>query len=234
LKSSLNDFPVYVRLNLLDQDKKDQLIVYMDHHVSNEFDQMDSEKMIVAGYPQVYTNVGPAKLVIDGLLFTHAHTTVPLSLNIPTAKSYVFQAEEITHEQSGIVLEDKLLRVFQDLSEDPSYTFYTVNGIISNRFVLHFNFSNGNNGTLMTSEGTNEEDAVLVFSTSNDGIHLSINEVLDAPFELEVIDAMGRLVKTVLITDQESVIGLQAGSGFYFLQFNWKNEIVRKKVFVNN
>lgn len=86
----------------------------------------------------------------------------------------------------------------------------------------------------MTSEGANEEDAVFVFSTSNNGIHVSINEALNAPFELEVIDAMGRLVKTVLITDQETVIGLQAGSGFYFLQFNWKNEIVSKKVLVNN
>lgn len=234
LKSGLNDFPVYVRLNLLDQDKKDQLIVYMDHHVSSDFDQKDSEKMIVAGYPQLYATVGPTKLVIDGLPFTHEHTTVPLTLNIPTAKTYVFKAEEITHDQSGIVLEDKLLGVFQDLTEDPSYTFYSVNGIISNRFVLHFNFSNGNNGTLMTSERTNEEDAVFVFSTSNDGIHVSINEALNAPFEIEVIDAMGRLVKTVLITDQESVIGLQAGSGFYFLQFNLKNEIVRKKVLLNN
>lgn len=43
-----------------------------------------------------------------------------------------------------VLLEDKQLGVFQDLSMEPSYTFFGANGVLATRFVLHFNLPQGN------------------------------------------------------------------------------------------
>ena len=99
-------------------------IRYMDRYPS----KLDSEKMSVPDYPQLYTSVGSKNLVIDALPFTKFRTIVPITMNLPVSKFYQLQLDELNLKNASLTLEDKQENVFQDLSILPCYSFYSING----------------------------------------------------------------------------------------------------------
>jgi len=235
LKSSAQDFPVYLRFNLEDGLKKDQMILLMDQQMSASIDEFDSEKMMISGYPQVYTNVGSTKLVINSLPYSKSKVTVPITLNLPSSKSYVFQTEEIQVEDGLVLLEDKQEQVFQDLSINPCYGFYSNSGVISDRFVIHMNLPNGIHSStsllspLLTSN-SQDTDPFEIFETNNQEIQVSLVDTLIGTCPLQIFDANGRLVKSMNLTDLETKIQLTEGSGIYFVQLEMNQQIFRKKI----
>ena len=76
-------FPTLARVNLVDGNLFDQLLVYMNGDMSNEVDQYDSEKLPVSGTVQVYTMASNKKLVMNGLKNNKKKVSVPLYLELP-------------------------------------------------------------------------------------------------------------------------------------------------------
>jgi hypothetical protein len=235
LKSCAQDFPVFLRFNLEDGLKKDQLILLMDQQMSASADAFDSEKMMLSGYPQVYTNVGSTKLVINTLPYSKSKVTVPITLNLPSSKSYVFQAEEIQVEEGLVLLEDKQEQVFQDLSINPYYGFYSNSGVISDRFVIHMNLPNGVHSatslpsTLLTNHSQNT-NPFEIYETNDQEIQVSLIDTLIGNCSLQIFDANGRLVKSMNLTEAETTIQLKEGLGVYFVQLEMNHQIFRKKI----
>jgi hypothetical protein len=215
--------------------KKDQMILLMEQQMSASIDEFDSEKMMISGYPQVYTNVGSTKLVINSLPYSKSKVTVPITLNLPSSKSYVFQTEEIQVEDGLVLLEDKQEQVFQDLSINPCYGFYSNSGVISDRFVIHMNLPNGIHSStsllspLLTSN-SQDTDPFEIFETNNQEIQVSLVDTLIGTCLLQIFDANGRLVKSMNLTDLETKIQLTEGSGIYFVQLEMNQQIFRKKI----
>jgi hypothetical protein len=209
----------------------------MDQQMSASADAFDSEKMMLSGYPQVYTNVGSTKLVINSLPFSKSKVSVPLTLNVPLSKSYVFQTEEIQVEDGLVLLEDKQEQVFQDLSINPCYGFYSTSGVISDRFVIHMNLPNGVHSTTSASSTllTSHSQTTVpfeMFETNDQEIHVSLQEAIVGVCPLQIFDASGRLLKSMNLIDMETSIQLTEGPGVYFVQLEMNQQIFSKKLVI--
>lgn len=176
--------------------------------------------------------------MIDGLPITKSQTVVPLSLNLPLTKSYSLETEELVSDDMVVILENKQQSVFQDLRENPSYTFHATSGLISNRFFLHFILPDTKDIEGMATFGKLAIDSlvkedVLVYSLNDGVIHLNLNKPCQSPFKLDVMDATGRLVKSIMITEQMSAFNLNESAGMYFIQFEKDGAMFRKKITIN-
>lgn len=237
LKSSAQNFPVYVRFNLEDGMKKDQMIVLMDQQMSASVDGFDSEKMLITGSPQVFTTVGSTKLVINSLPYSKSKVSVPITLNLPVSKSYLFQTEEIHIADGLVLLEDKQEQIFQDLSINPCYGFYSNSGVISDRFVLHMNLPNGVQSTssmfsTLLTNSSPDTDLFEIFESSDQEIQINFSDTLKGACSLRIFDASGRLIRSMNLTDMETTIPLTQGSGIYFVQLEMNQQIFRKKIVI--
>jgi hypothetical protein len=239
LKNTGIDYPVFIRMNLLDEGKKDQLIVFMDYHMSALVDEFDCEKMTVTGYPQLYTSVGAAKLVIDALPFSKLRTIVPLTMNLPSSKIYQFQIAESSLENVTLTLEDKQENVLQDLSDNPCYSFYSNNGIINDRFVLHINALFGSTASISNiTNDSNEESSLFEPHISQSGlsgeIHIQFMEPISSECYVRIYDMSGKLVHTAKLYESESVLHLTEGTGIYFCEIDNGHNVFRKRIVITN
>jgi hypothetical protein len=230
LKNKANDFPVFIRLNLLDDEKKDQLIVLMDDHLDALVDEFDSEKMFVTGYPQLYTTVGATKLVIDALPFSKLKSIIPITMNLPSSKYYQLQLDEFNLENVLLSLEDKEEHVLQDLSIHPCYSFYSVNGTISDRFILHIHsiFSTVST-SLITDDARLYEPIILQFGLSGD-ILIRLVDPNESACHVRIYDMNAKLVYHAKLHESETMLNLIAGNGVYFIEIENRNSVYRKRI----
>jgi hypothetical protein len=126
-------------MNLLQADKKDQLIVYVNEQATNGFDNLDGEKMMQAGYPQFYTKAGDKKIVINGLNSAKKQQALLVTIELPTTGLHSFVIEDLEISNGLVWLEDKQEEIIQALEPGTIYEFYANSGINTDRFVLHFN-----------------------------------------------------------------------------------------------
>jgi hypothetical protein len=90
----------------------DEAVLYFDTDAANTFDKYDSPKMFESTrsvVPEIYTQVGSDKLVINGLNAVQYDTEIPLGFVAKTAGDYNITASEMTNFETGtrIVLIDK-------------------------------------------------------------------------------------------------------------------------------
>jgi hypothetical protein len=234
LKSTALDFPAFLRLNLEDGLRKDQLIVYMDQQQSAQIDGFDAEKMTVSNYPQCYTVVNGKKLVINALKLNKSKNQIPLVFEFPSSKSYTLHAVEFNVNNGKILLEDKQLGVFQDLSLAPDYTFFASSGTNATRFVLHFNVPFGNPNALITdalSERSDiKQDLLSVSSDKQGGISVELNPDYTPEGFIELYDNSGSLVAERPFKEQIEYLPYPAASGQYHLKVHCQNQVFAYKL----
>lgn len=239
LRSSAIDFPAYLRFNMIDGQNKDQVILLMSPDATMSLDAFDSEKMPASGYGQFYSTVNAKKLVINGMKNVKAKTSVPLTLELPTSKSYTFQAEEFNIEDGLILLEDKQEGIIQDLTINPTYTFFSNAGTNATRFVVHFQLASAP----VLVGGPQELENLGMDQLSTDNIQITSNNQgtviirLDERFKPEgsirIFDASGRLVEQRDFNDQETTIQLNEQAGMYFVEVSAGKLMVKKKIVIN-
>jgi hypothetical protein len=239
LRSSAIDFPAYLRFNMIDGQNKDQVILLMSPDATMSLDAFDSEKMPASGYGQFYSTVNAKKLVINGMKNVKAKTSVPLTLELPTSKSYTFQAEEFNIEDGLILLEDKQEGIIQDLTINPTYTFFNNAGTNATRFVVHLQLAS----EPVLVGGPQELENLGMDQLSTDNIQITSNNQgtvivrLDEGFKPEgsirIFDASGRLVDQRDFNDQETTIQLNEQAGMYFVEVTSGKLMVKKKIVIN-
>ncbi|MEY4803492.1 MAG: hypothetical protein RL331_5 [Bacteroidota bacterium] len=238
LKSNAIDFPAFVRLNLEDGLRKDQLLIYLDPQVSSQVDGFDAEKMLVVNYPQCYTLVNGKKLVINALKLSKAQNQIPLILEFPQTKTYTLNAAELNIDNGLILLEDKQLGVFQDLSLEPNYSFFASSGVNSTRFVLHLNvpLSNPNNPLLEPVIAAQEVGANMVtsltYDTQND-IAIELDQAYMPQGLLELFDQSGRLVSQKQIEQHHEHLPAPMVSGYYLLRATMQGQVYTQSIIIN-
>ena len=238
LRSSAQDFPAFLRFNMLDGESKDQVILIMSPDASTSLDEHDSEKMIATGSAQFYSTVNAKKLVINGMKNIKAKTSVPLTLDLPLSKSYIFQAEEMNIEDGLILLEDKQEGVLQDLTINPVYSFFGNAGINSSRFVIHFQLANspvlGGGPADLEILGTHEftTENIHIVSNNQGLIVVRLEEGFKPDGIINIFEASGRLVEQRSFKDQEERFNLKEQNGIYFVEVNYGKVISKKKVVI--
>ena len=239
LRSTPQDFPAYLRFNMIDGLNKDQVILLMSPDASMSLDNFDSEKMSASGYAQFYSTVNAKKLVINGMKNVKAKTSVPLTLVMPTSKSYMFQAEEFNIEDGLILLEDKQEDVIQDLTINPTYSFFGNAGTNATRFVVHFQLASApilvGGPQELESLGSEDltTDNIQIISNNQGTVIIRLDEGFKPEGKIRVFDASGRLLEEIDFNDQETTIQLNGQAGMYFVEVSAGKLMVKKKIVIN-
>jgi hypothetical protein len=238
LRSTPQDFPAFLRFNMLDGQNKDQVILLMSPDASMSLDAFDSEKMSSSGYAQFYSTVNAKKLVINGMKNVKAKTSVPLTLVMPTSKSYTFQAEEFNIEDGLILLEDKQEGVIQDLTVNPTYSFFGNAGTNASRFVVHFQLATApvlvGGPQELESLGSDElmSDNIQIVSNNQGTVIIRLDEGFKPEGNIRIFDASGRLVEQTDFNDQETTVQLNEQAGMYFVEVSAGKLMVKKKIVI--
>jgi hypothetical protein len=240
LKSS-TIFPTLARVNLVDGNNFDQLLVYFNSDMSNEVDEYDSEKMSASGTAQIYTMSSNKKLVMNGLRNNKKKVSVPLYLELPETKTYTLQLSEFQLEDGLILLEDKQEGTIQDFTINENYTFYANSGLLQNRFVLHFILPNaelttqGSSNNWVAEETSYAEGGDLTISNDDKGnIQITLNQAEDQKVEgtVSVTDMNGKEVYQGQLEGIFTDINLNVPTGIYYLTVQSGTLIEKKKVFI--
>ena len=238
LRSRPQDFPAFLRFNMIDGQNKDQVILLMSPDATMSIDDFDSEKIPSSGYAQFYSTVNAKKLVINGMKNVKTKTSVPLSLVIPSSKSYTFHAEEFNIEDGLILLEDKQEGVIQDLTINPTYSFFGNAGTNDTRFVVHFQLAGGpilvGGPQELESLGSEELsiDNIQITSNNQGTVIIRLDEEFKPEGNILIYDASGRLVKQCAFNDQETTIQLNEQAGMYFVAVSAGKLMVKKKIVI--
>ena len=238
LRSSAQDFPAFLRFNMLDGENKDQVILFMSPDANTSLDEHDSEKMLATGSAQFYSTVNAKKLVINGMKNVKAKTSVPLTLDVPTSKSYSFQAEEFNIEDGLILLEDKQEGVIQDLTINPVYSFFGNAGMNSTRFVIHFQLAHVpvlvGGPVEMESLGTEDlvNENIQIISDNLGMVIIRMEEGFKPTGTIKVYDASGRIVEQRSFIEQEEFFNFNEKSGIYFIEVTSGRVISKKKIVI--
>jgi hypothetical protein len=242
LKSS-TVFPTLARVNLVDGNNFDQLLVYLNGDMSNEVDQYDSEKMAASGTVQVYTMSSNKKLVMNGLKNNKKKVSVPLYLELPETKSYTLQLSEYMVEDGLILLEDKQEGTMQDFTLMENYSFYANSGLLQNRFVLHFILpdpeltTQGPSNSWVEAEGSYTEGGDVQISSDSKG---SVQVLVDQPEDQKVegtvfvTDMNGKEVYKGQLDGNVTEFKLNVPSGIYYLTVQSGTLIEKKKLFIQD
>jgi hypothetical protein len=226
LKSS-TDFPAFVRLNLENDGAIDQTVLYFDNNAAAGYDNFDSDKMLESNAAQVYSFVDNKKLAINGMKSVKANKQVPLTVEFPTAKAYSFNATEVAMTDGIVLLEDRLTKVFQDLTMNPVYDFEAAAGTDADRFVVHFQANSGVAGI-----ETAEENGIAIVSNAAGLVTITLSEELPATGTIHIIDINGKVIATQAINEQATTMNINAATGIYHVLVDTSSKIARKKIVI--
>jgi hypothetical protein len=146
---------------------------------------------------------------------------------------------ELNVDNGLILLEDKQLGVFQDLGMEPSYTFFGANGVLSTRFVLHFNMPQGNLvnplfAPVDAAELVILEEVLAVTLDEQTGIKVALAATCLPEGLLQLYDLSGRLVYEKLFEQQVECLPMPKVAGTYFLNVQYQRQSKIYKLLIAN
>ncbi len=242
LKSS-TVFPTLARVNLVDGNRFDQLLVYMNSDMSNEVDLYDSEKLPVSGTVQLYTMASNKKLVMNGLKNNKKKVSVPLYLELPESKSYTLNLADYVLDNGLILLEDKQEGTMQDFTLLGSYTFYANSGLLQNRFVLHFILPDAefttqgpSNSWVGPETSYTEGGNVQITNDDRGNIQITVDQPEEQKVEgnVSVTDMNGKEVYRGQLDGITTAVELNVPAGIYYLTVQSGALFEKKKVFIQD
>ena len=199
-----------VRMVLGNGTNSDEAILLFDAAASDGYDNYDSRKYWSNGLPQLYMNVAGDTLAINGLTSTENNPIVDLGMKLPVSGNYSLNANEITVVGETIHLEDKMLSIFQDLNVESSYSFTSVAGNISDRFVLHFGMS-------VTGLKDVASKSSRVYTTIGQELNIILSEDTENG-KVDVLDMTGRIVRSLSLNSTTTSVQMNVNSGIYLIR----------------
>jgi hypothetical protein len=236
LRSTNDELKLFLRMNLLQANKKDQLIVYVNENATNGFDILDGEKMMQAGIPQFYTSTAGKKITINGLNSAKKQQSLPITMELPTTGVHSFVIEELEISNGLVWLEDKQEESIQALEPGTVYEFYANSGVNAERFVLHFQ---------LVDDATpvnvyNEVNSSANFSGKGANVHaeaagvvvIKLPATTEGVTDIQIRDAAGKLVYSGSTNTLETNVQLTQANGIYYVTLNSASGVEVRKVFI--
>ena len=226
------------RINVKFGDQKDQFIAALSPSAQNGFDAFDSEKMFTSGVVQAYTPNSGKKLVINTLKNNKSKVSMPVTVECPANGWYSFELLELQLEAGVLLLEDKLEGVMHDLTLDTSYQFYANSGVLSNRFVLHFNIPLATSNPTgpssiddLVSESHNAQIEINANSTGKVIVELSQADESTSSF-VRIVDINGKVLESFNGDGLRFDFQISQGQGIYIVEVSNGLSTEKKKVFI--
>jgi hypothetical protein len=236
LKSTANERDLFLRMNLLQANKKDQLIVYVNEQATNGFDILDGEKMMQAGYPQFYTKAGDKKIVINGLNSAKKQQALPVTIELPTTGVHTFIIEDLEISNGLVWLEDKQEEIIQALEPGTVYEFYANAGLNAERFVLHFQLIDDAVPTNVYNEVNSSANfsgkGASVYAESAGVVVIKLPASAEGVTDIQIRDAAGKLVYAGSMNNLETSVELAQANGIYYVTLSSNTGVEVRKVFI--
>ena len=227
---------VFIRMNIFQGEKTDQLIVYTDPQASPELDAYDSDKMMQLTLPQIYTKVGNQKTVINALHPSKKRQSIPVIMELPSTGIHHFEFEELEIGNGIIWLEDKQEEIIQALEPGTVYEFYANSGMNSERFVLHFQliddavptnvYNEVNSSANFSGKGAN------VYAESAGVVVIKLPASAEGVTDIQIRDAAGKLVYAGSMNNLETSVELAQANGIYYVTLSSNTGVEVRKVFI--
>jgi hypothetical protein len=236
LKSTANERDLFLRMNLLQANKKDQLIVYVNEQATNGFDILDGEKMMQAGFPQFYTKAGDKKIVINGLNSAKKQQALPVTIELPTTGVHSFVIEDLEISNGLVWLEDKQEEIIQALEPGTVYEFYAASGLNAERFVLHFQLIDDAVPTNVYNEVNSSANfsgkGASVYAESAGVVVIKLPASAEGVTDIQIRDAAGKLVYAGSMNNLEASVELAQANGIYYVTLSSNTGVEVRKVFI--
>jgi len=177
--------------------------------------------------PQLYTlNTNVDELAINTLQSFNETTSIPLAFKTGVSGQYTISANELTFDKpQAIYLVDLKTNQIVNLQQQPTYSFTYNTADLPQRFVIRFS-----NSTTGISEVQNQVKVVAMQNTIS--VSTSCNEFINS--SLCVYNSLGMLIAEQKILTNNTQITIEKPSGIYIVKVLVNNQIITKKVFLNN
>jgi hypothetical protein len=236
LKSS-NDSPsVFIRMNLKQAEKMDQLVVYTEDQATNGLDYLDAEKMMQATHPQFYTKVGNQKTVINALNAAKKQQALPITMELPITGVHSFVIEDLEISNGWVWLEDKQEEIIQALEPGTVYQFYANAGMNAERFVLHFQLIDDAVPTNVYNEVNSSANfsgkGASVYAESAGVVVIKLPASAEGVNDIQIRDAAGKVVYAGSMNNLETSVELAQANGIYYVTLSSNTGVEVHKVFI--
>jgi hypothetical protein len=217
-----------LRLNVSNGVSADEAVIYASADASNAFDTYDAPKYFnTAGsnQPEIYTQVGSEKLVINAMNELSHGTEIPLGFATEKGNNFTISATELKNISTDIqvVLKDKQLNREFDLSTSNVYEFSSDVANDTNRFSLLFK-SKGTTSGLNNVEKLNAQ----VFVNANNQITIIASDKATC----KIYNAVGQLVSSVKSITNRTIVNSIRQAGVYVVKLTENGNELTTKVII--
>lgn len=205
-----------LRLEVSNGVHRDEALLYFNDNASDNFDRFDSPKMFnnIATVPEIYTQSGLEKLVINGMNSYNYTTEIPLGFNAGQINSYSIRATDVQNfdADTRVVLFDTDTETEFDLTAGEAYNFSSDAVNSDNRFSIRFKSATG-------TTSIDNVDKTAMFASSLQGrLTLQMNTLLSENAKVTVFNTMGQSIYGQPLHSEITQLNQIFESGVYFIK----------------
>jgi hypothetical protein len=214
-RNASNDIKL-LRLNVSNGASADEAVIYASMDASNAFDTYDAPKYFNSAgsnQPEIYTQVGAEKLVINAMSEVNQETEIPLGFATEKGNDFSISASEFRNfgSDTKVLLKDKQTTSEFDLTTGQSYVFSS--DVVNNtdRFSLIFR-ATGNTTEIDNSEKGNTQ----VFVNAQNQITIVGTEKCN----YTIYNAIGQLIENGILNNKLHTTNYKLNIGVYIVKVN--------------
>jgi hypothetical protein len=205
-----------IRMSVTNNVVSDGLVVGFYTNATEGFDNYDSYKFSNenAAVPEIFTMIGSDEVSINGMPPFVDTKELVVGFRTGTAGTFTLKTTELSNLEEGmtVVLKDKLLKISQDLTMSPNYTFVSDVANTSDRFSL-----------LISKVVTKLQDPVqtstfTAFAESNGCIHYQLNNLDLNGAWIRLLDVTGKVMESQPVTNSIGTINTRLTKGIYLVE----------------
>ena len=185
-----------IKLKIANPNYVDETIIRFKEDASENFDaQFDAYKITNGGSaPSLSTALANTNYSINSLPHTLTNKVIPVITAVETSGTYSINAD-ITGFNSfdSVLLEDRLLNVFQNLKTTPSYNADLIKADTATRFFLHYKKEKVNSVVTSNDKYTSTNSPLSIYAFKQ-SITVNFNDANIAEANVAVFDAIGHKV----------------------------------------
>jgi hypothetical protein len=205
-----------IRMSVTNNVVSDGVVIGFYKGASEGLDNFDSYKFSNdnAAVPEIFTLIGADEVSINGMPPFEDTRELVLGFRTGTAGTFTLKALELSSLEEGmkVVLKDKRLKINQDLTMSPNYTFVSDVENTNDRFSLLIY-------KVATSvETLAQETTISAFSESNGCIHYQLNNLNLNGVKIQLVDLTGKVLESHSVANSIGSIYTHLAKGIYLVE----------------
>jgi hypothetical protein len=218
-----------LRLLVSNGTTSDETMLYFDANAQDNFDNYDSPKMFnnTPSVPEIYTQVGAEKLVINGQNEVKYDTEIPIGFVTGESNDFSIKSSEMTNFEAGtqIILKDKLNPTAEiELDNGVVYNFSApVTSAATDRFSILFRAKGSATGV-----GIVAKINAQVFVNSDNYIVIESSE----KGNMAIYNVMGQKQYENILNSKKETIHITFGAGVYLVELTVNGQREIQKVII--